>query len=76
MDEDYKGHHIHASAWYFLDDNAWRPRLRVSWYDGSQEMSNLFTVQQTCARATEAEQTGLLFAEKWIDDGKPEHKEM
>ena len=48
----------------------------MSWYDGSQEMSNLFTVQQTCAKATEAEQTGLLFAEKWIDDGKPEHKEM
>ena len=71
MDKDYKEHHIHAAAWYF--SNGWKPRLLVSWSNG---IERVFTVERTYARAMEAEQKGLLFAEKWIDDGKPEQEDM
>jgi len=69
VDEDYMDHHINVSAWYFFI--GWKPRLHVSWFDGYQEKNKMFTLQQTCARATEAEQRGLLFAKKWIEEGKP-----
>ena len=70
MDNDYKDHHIHVSVLHFAD--GWKPRLFVSWFDGKQEKSRLFTIQQTYRQAIEAEQRGVQFAQKWIADGKPE----
>ena len=70
MDTDYKQHHIHAGAWYFSD--GWKPRLLVSWSNGNRPIDRVFTIQRTYARAIEAEQGGFLFAQKWIDDGKPD----
>lgn len=71
MIEDYKGPHIHASGWHLADAKGWEPRLILSWFECGQQLSRSFTIQKIFTTAKEAEEAGLIFAKKWIDDGKP-----
>jgi|SoiMetStandDraft_2_1073263.scaffolds.fasta_scaffold158586_1 hypothetical protein len=70
MHEDYKGHGIHLTASFVPD--GWKPHLYVVFNEGGQNILKNFTIDQTFATSEEAEQAGLSFAQKWIDDGKPD----
>jgi hypothetical protein len=70
MDTVYKGHDIHAGAWELLVPIGWEPHLYVSWWDASQKITKNFTLNQVFSKREEAEQAGLSFAQKWIDEGK------
>jgi hypothetical protein len=47
------------------------PKVGSLWFEGSQQLDRSFTIQKIFAIAKEAEEAGLAFATKWIDDGKP-----
>jgi len=70
MDADYKEHHIIASAWHNPD--GWKPRLHIVWSESDKTpiTHTQFTIKQRYATEEEAQQAGLSFAKKWIDDGK------
>lgn len=72
MDEVYKGHGIHASAWHLLDTNEWHPRVTVTWTEpnGKESIANPNTTRTFCTQG-EAEREALLFAKKWIDRSRP-----
>ena len=69
MNTDYKGHDIHATASYVPD--GWKPHLYVVYSEGGRNIIKNCTINQTFSTREEAEQAGLSFAQKWIDDGKP-----
>ena len=71
MDEDYKGHSIHSSASHLLDSNEWEPCVSISRIEqGKLELVNPH-VGGVFSTQADAEKEGLLFAKKWIDEGKP-----
>jgi hypothetical protein len=72
VDTVYKGHDIHASAWELLEPIGWEPHLHVSWWKASQKIIKSFTLNQVFSTRQEAGRAGLSFAQKWIDDGKPD----
>jgi hypothetical protein len=72
MNSDYKGHDIHATGLYVPD--GWKPHLYVIYSEGGRNMIKNFTIDQIFATQDQAEQAGLSFAQKWIDDGKPDLK--
>ena len=72
MDADYRGHDIHATALHVTD--GWKPHLFLGYSKRGQNIFKNFTINQTLATQEEAEQSGLSFAKKWIDDGKPDLK--
>jgi hypothetical protein len=70
--EIYKGHDIVVSAVQSLDSGQWQPRFFV--VDLSDVNPVDITYKQSPAHSpceAEAERETLLFAKKWIDDGKP-----
>ena len=69
MDKDYKAHDIHATASYV--PGGWKPHLYIVYSEGGRNIIKNFTIDQTFSTREEAEQAGLSFAQKWIDDGKP-----
>ena len=69
MSADYKAHNIHAAASYV--PKGWKPHLYVVYSEAGQNILRNFTIDQTFTTSEEAEQAGLSFAQKWIDDGKP-----
>jgi hypothetical protein len=70
--QNYKRHDIHATALYVPD--GWKPHLYVIYNEGDRRMIKNFTIDQIFATQEQAEQAGLPFAHKWIDDGKPDRK--
>jgi hypothetical protein len=72
MHEDYKGHRIQSIASFVPD--GWKPHLYVIFSEGGQNILKNFTIDQTFSTQRQAEQAGLSFAQKWIDDGKPDLK--
>ena len=70
MQQNYKGHGIHSTA-SFLPDG-WKPHLYVAFSDGGHTILKNFTMDWAFATSEKAEQAGLSFAQKWIDDGKPD----
>jgi hypothetical protein len=72
MDTVYKGHDIHASAWELLEPIGWEPHLHISWWETGQKVTKSFTLNQVFSSRQEAGKAGLSFAQKWIDDGKPD----
>ena len=75
MDEDYKGHHIRSAPRHFSESNRWTSHVVINWTAGSREEFREFEVKRGFATQEEAEQEGLIFAKKWIDDGKPKLRE-
>jgi len=69
MCDNYKGHGIHPTASFV--PNGWKPHLYVVFSEADQNILRNFTIDQTFTTSEEAEQAGLSFAQKWIDDGKP-----
>jgi hypothetical protein len=69
MNEDYKGHGIHPTASFVPD--GWKPHLYIVFNEGGQDILRNITIDRIFSTCEEAEQAGLLFAQKWIDDGKP-----
>ena len=70
--EDYKGHGIHSTA-SFLPDG-WKPHLYVAFSDSGHNIVKNFTIDRTFTTSEKAELAGLSFAQKWIDDGRPNFK--
>jgi hypothetical protein len=76
MDEDYKGHHIQSVPRHLLpDSNRWTAQVLINWTDRSRKEFRRFDVKRGFATQEEAEQAGLAFGRKWIDDGKPKLRE-
>ena len=74
MHQNYKGHGIHSTA-SFLPDG-WKPHLYVAFSDGGHNILKNFTLDRTFATSEKAEEAGLSFALKWIDDGRPNFETM
>ncbi len=72
MDKDYKPHDIHATASYVPE--GWKPHLYIVYSEDGRNIIKNFTIDQTFSTREEAEQAGLSFAQKWIDDSKPDLK--
>jgi oligoribonuclease (3'-5' exoribonuclease) len=49
-----------------------KPHLYVVFDEGGQNILKNFTIDQIFATREQAEQAGLSFVQKWIDDGKPD----
>jgi hypothetical protein len=75
MDEDYKGHHIQSVPKHLPDSNRWTAHVVINWTVRSREVFRRFDVKRGFATQEDAEQGGLTFAKKWIDDGKPKLRE-
>jgi len=72
MNETHKGHNIIISASQSGDTRQWKPHVKIIWSeDGQGEISTL-NVKGAFGVRREAEMGGLIFAKKWIDDGKPD----
>lgn len=68
--EIYKDNEVHASAVQFEDSGLWTPHVTVT--DMTVRMRlTVPKTDKTFPTREEAEQAGLLFAKKWIDDGQP-----
>jgi hypothetical protein len=72
MDVDYKGHHIVALAWHNPD--GWKPHLDIAWSESDKTpiTHRPFTIKKRYATEKEAQEAGLAYAKKWIDEGKPD----
>lgn len=70
MNETHKGHKIIISISRLAATRQWKPHVTVIWSeDGNGRLSKL-TVNSAFRVRREAEMEGLIFAKKWIDDGK------
>jgi hypothetical protein len=49
-----------------------KPHLYVVFDEGGQNILKKFTIDQIFATREQAEQAGLSFVQKWIDDAKPD----
>jgi hypothetical protein len=71
MNETHKGHNIIASASRSGGTRQWKSQVKIIWSeDGNGRVSTL-DVNGVFGARREAEIRGLIFAKKWIDDGKP-----
>jgi hypothetical protein len=75
MTEDYKGHHIQSVPRHLPDSNRWSSHVVINWTGGSRQEFRQFDVKRGFATQEDAEMGGLIFARKWIDDGKPKLRE-
>jgi hypothetical protein len=70
----YKDHHIEVSVRAVGDDPVrWQPDIFISYSELGKKVLKTLRVDQTFASPNEAEKAGIKFAQKWIDDGKPEN---
>jgi hypothetical protein len=75
MDEDYKGHHIRSVPRQLLESGRWTSHVVINCTERSREEFRQFEVKRGFATQEEAEREGLIFAKKWIDEGKPKLRE-
>ena len=72
MEEIYKAHFIRRGARRVTHSTTeWQPTLQIRWCEGGNELTKIFHLKRSFAAKTTAETASLLFAKKWIDDGKP-----
>jgi hypothetical protein len=69
---NYKDHHIEVSVRAVNDPDGWRPDISVSYSERGKAVLQCPRMDQTFATPDEAEKAGIEFAQKWIDDGKPD----
>jgi hypothetical protein len=69
---NYKDHHIEVSVRAVVDPDGWRPDIFVSHSEHGKSVLKCPRMDQTFATPDEAEQAGVEYAKKWIDDGKPD----
>jgi hypothetical protein len=71
MEEIYKGHYFQSSARQLPESGRWTAQVLIHWTNGPHEQSRQFDVKRGFATEVDAQMAGLMFAKKWIDDGKP-----
>jgi hypothetical protein len=72
MNETHKGHNIIASASRFGSTRQWKSQVKIIWSEDGRGRVSTLEVNGVFAARREAEIGGLIFAKKWIDDGKPQ----
>jgi hypothetical protein len=72
VNETHKGHNIIASASRSAGMRQWKSQVKVIWSEDGQGRVSTLDVNRLFAARREAEMGGLIFAKKWIDDGKPQ----
>jgi hypothetical protein len=70
----YKDHHIEVSIRPVSDPNGWQPDIRVSYSEHGKSALKCPRMDKIFTTPNEAETAGIEFAQKWIDDGKPDVK--
>jgi hypothetical protein len=73
MNGTHKGHNIFITASRSRDTRQWKPHVKIIWSDDGQGKISTLDVNGAFGATREAEMGGLIFAKKWIDDGKPDH---
>jgi hypothetical protein len=68
----YKDHHIEVSLHVIGDPKGWNPDIFVSYSEDGKSVLKTLRMNQTFANPNEAEEAAIRFAQRWIDDGKPE----
>jgi len=68
--EIYKDNEIHSSAVQSADSGLWTPDVTATKMTVKMRLT-VPNTNKTFPTREEAEQAGLLFAKKWIDDGQP-----
>jgi hypothetical protein len=69
---NYKDHQIEVSVRAVSDPHGWQPEIFVSYTEHGKAVLQCPRMDQTFATPDEAEKAGIEFAQKWIDDGKPD----
>jgi hypothetical protein len=69
---NYKGHHIEVSLQALDDPKGWSPDIFVSYSEHGKSVLKTLRMDQTFVNPKEAEEAAIKFAQKWIDDGKPD----
>jgi hypothetical protein len=69
---DYKNHHIEVSVQRARDGSGWMPDVFIKYYENGKSVLESLRMEQTFATPNEAEQGGVEYAKKWIDDRKPD----
>jgi hypothetical protein len=72
MNETHKGHNIVISASRSGDTRQWKPHVKIIWSEDGRGKITTPNVNGAFGARREAEMGGLIFAKKWIDDGKPD----
>jgi hypothetical protein len=71
---NYKDHRIEVSVRAVGDSKVgWTPDIFVSYSQHGKSVLTILRMDQTFTTPNEAENAGIEFAQKWIDDGKPEN---
>jgi hypothetical protein len=69
---NYKDHRIEVTVRAIDDYNDWRTDILVTYSEHGKAVLQCPRMDQTFANPKEAEEAGVEFAQKWIDDGKPD----
>jgi hypothetical protein len=69
---NYKEHHIEVSVRPASDAKGWQPDIFVSYSEHGKSVLKSLRMDQTFSTPGEADKAGMEFAQKWIDDGKPD----
>ena len=73
MNGAHKGHTIMVSAARLSTvRHQWKLCLTIIWSEDGNGIVSKLTVNRTFRLRQDAEMAGLMFAKKWIDDGKPD----
>jgi len=67
---NYKNHQIEVSVQCDPDSSGWMTDVFVTYHEHGKSVLESLRVDQTFATPDEAEQAGVEYAKKWIDDGK------
>jgi hypothetical protein len=68
---NYKDHQIEVSVQCDPDGNGWMTDVFVTYHEHGKNVLESRRMDQTFATPDEAEQAGVEYARKWIDDRKP-----
>ena len=74
MNQSHKGHNILISAKRVGGTRQWTPHVKVIWSEDGQGKITTLNLNSAFRSGKEAEKGGIIFAKKWIDEGKPELK--
>ena len=69
---DYKSHHIEVSVRSVTYGSGWMADVFVTYNENGKNVLKSIRMDQTFATPDEAEQAGVEYAKKWIDDVKPD----
>jgi hypothetical protein len=72
MNETHKGHNIIASVSRSAGTRQWKSQVKIIWSEDGKGRVSTLDVDRVFNARREAEMGALIFAKKWIDDGKPQ----